>query len=395
MKSSIQIRIRIAALTALVLTLALSLGAQAQTPAARFMGSITAISGNTLTVKTDAGDEHQVTVPADAVLKQIAPGQKDLSSATTIALSDLAVGDRVLVRLDADSTSTPPAAQQIIAIKAADMAQKQQKDREEWQKNGIAGLVKNVDAAGGVITVSTGAGPTAKTVTVKTTKATILRRYAPGSVRFDQAQPAPIDTIHAGDQLRARGEKNADGTEIAAEEVVSGTFLNISGVISAVDASAGTVSLKDLTTKKQVTIHIGPDAQMHRIPDQMAQMIAARLKGAAAAGGGQRPAGAGQGPGQGAGQASAPGAGAGRGPGMGGGDPQQFLNRTPVIQIADLQKGQAVMVVATDGAGGSSVDVNAIMLLAGVEPLLEAPAACDLLSNWSMGGGGDAGGAAQ
>jgi hypothetical protein len=32
--------------------------------------------------------------------------------------------------------------------------------------------------------------------------------------------------------------------------------------------------------------------------------------------------------------------------------------------------------------------VNAITLLAGVEPLLEAPAAIDLLSNWSMGGGG-------
>jgi hypothetical protein len=381
MTSSTQIRIRMAALAALVLALALSLGAQAQT-AARFLGSITAINGNTITVKTDAGEEHQVTVPDGAVLKRVEPGQKDLSSAATIALSDLAVGDRVLVRLDANSTSTPPAAQQIIAIKAADVAQKQEKEREDWQRNGIAGLVKSVDAASGVITVSSGAGPTAKTVTVKTTKATVLRRYAPGSVNFDQAQPAPIDAIHAGDQLRARGEKNADGSEIAAAEVVSGTFRNISGVISAVDTAASTVSLKDLTTKKQVTIHIGPDAQMHRIPDQMAQAIAARLKGAAPAGGGQRPAG------------QAAGAGAGRGAGAGGGDPQQFLSRTPVIKIADLQKGQAIMVVATDGTGSASGDVNAIMLLAGVEPLLEAPAARDLLSNWSMGGG-DAGGAAQ
>jgi hypothetical protein len=371
-----------AALAALVLALALSLGAQAQT-AARFLGSITAISGNTITVKTDAGEEHQVTVPDGAILKRVELGQKDLSSAATIALSDLAVGDRVLVRLDASSTSTPPAAQQIIAIKAADVAEKQQKDREDWQRNGVAGLVKSVDAGSGVITVSTGAGPTAKTVTVKTTKATVLKRYAPGSVSFDQAQVATIDTIHAGDQLRARGEKSADGSEIAAAEIVSGTFRNISGVISAVDASASTVSLKDLTTKKQITIHVGPDAQMHRIPEQMAQMIAARLKGGAyaGAGGGQRPAG--QGPAQ-----------AGRG--AGGGDPQQFLNRTPVIKIADLQKGQAIMVVAIDATGGNSGDVNAVMLLAGVEPLLEAPAARDLLSNWSMGGGGgDAGAGTQ
>jgi hypothetical protein len=380
-----QIRIRIAALAALVLSLALSLGAQAPT-AARLVGSITAISGNTLTVKTDAGEEHQVSVPDGAVLKRVEPGQKDLSSAATITLGDLAVGDRVLVRLDANSTSTPQAAQQIIAIKAADMAQKQQKDREDWQRRGIAGLVKSVDATSGVITVSTGAGPTAKMVTVKTTKATILRRYAPGSVRFDQAQPAGIDTIHAGDQLRARGEKNADGTEIAAEEVVSGTFLNLSGTVAAIDVAGSTVSIKDLATKKQVTIHIGPDAQMHRIPDQMAQFIAARLKGTAPSGmaGGQRPAG----------QAAGGGSGSGRGAGGGGGDPQQFLNRTPVIQVSDLQKGQAIMVVATDGTGGSSGDVNAVMLLAGVEPLLEAPAARDLLSNWSMGGGGEGAAAA-
>jgi hypothetical protein len=56
----------------------------------------------------------------------------------------------------------------------------------------------------------------------------------------------------------------------------------------------------------------------------------------------------------------------------------------PAIKLTDLQKGEAVMVVATDG----STDVNAITLLAGVEPLLEAPAATNLLSNWSMGGGG-------
>ncbi|HEX8812947.1 MAG TPA: DUF5666 domain-containing protein [Terracidiphilus sp.] len=386
MTSTTYIRIRIAALAALVLSLALALSAQAQTATRSLRGVITAISGSTLTIKTDSGESHQVTVGSDTDFKRIEPGQTSLSSAATIALTDLAVGDRVLLRgLDAAATADPLQPKQIIAIKAADMAQKQQKDLADWQKRGIAGLVKSVDAANGVITVTTGAGPTAKTVTVKTTKATILRRYAPGSVRFDQAQPGPIDAIHAGDQLRARGDKNADGTEIAAEEVVSGTFMNLSGIIATVDAAGSTVSIKDLATKKPYTIHIGPDAQMHRIPDQMAQFIAARLKGTAPAGmaGGQRPA---------AGGAGGAGAGAGRAPGAGGGDPQQFLNRTPAIQISDLQKGQAIMVVATDGAGGNSGDVNVVMLLAGVEPLLEAPAARDLLSNWSMGGG-DAGAA--
>jgi hypothetical protein len=42
------------------------------------------------------------------------------------------------------------------------------------------------------------------------------------------------------------------------------------------------------------------------------------------------------------------------------------------------------MLVATDGTS----EVSAITLLAGVEPLLEAPAASqNLLANWSMNGG--------
>jgi hypothetical protein len=314
-------------------------------------------------------------------------------------------------------------ATQIIAVKQEDLAKKQQKDRADWQSRGVGGLVKGVDAGAGTISLTTGAGATAKTVTVHTTTATVLKRYAPDSVRFDQAQPAPIDAIHIGDQLRARGDKNADGTEITAEEVVSGSFRNLSGTISSIDPAAATLVIKDLATKKQVTVHITSDAQMRRLPDRMAQMLAIRLKGGAAgSGGGPGSTGsgtAGQGaPSAGPGGASAPpasgppqqhnwsggggpggapnvpggGAGAGAWSGQGGGgDLQQMLSRAPAIQLADLQKGEAVMIVSTEGAG----DVTAVSLLAGVEPLLQAPAASqNLLSNWSMGSGGGAEGAA-
>src|SRR5208337_451455 len=156
---------------------------------------------------------------------------------------------------------------------------------------------------------------------------------------------------------------------------------NISGTISSLDTSASTFVVKDLTTKKQVTIHVTTDAQMRRLPDMMARMLAARLKGTstgssggsgnvqqAAAGAPQR-TGAGQWGSGGSGQA---GGGQWRGQGgAGAGDPEQMLSRLPPIQLADLKKGDAVMLVSTDGA----TDVTAITLLAGVEPLLEAPAA--------------------
>src|ERR1019366_6959140 len=189
-------------------------------------------------------------------------------------------------RLDPNATGSTPQALQVIAVKQADVAMKQQKDREEWQRNGIGGLVKSVDAASGVVIVTSGAGATAKTITVHVAKNTMLKRYAPGSVRFDEAQPAAIDSIQAGDQLRARGTKNADGTEIAAEEVVSGSFRNISGTVLAIDAAGSTLTVKDLVTKKSVTIHVSAETQLRRLPDMMARMIAARLKGGAATGAG-------------------------------------------------------------------------------------------------------------
>jgi hypothetical protein len=379
----------------------------------RYLGTVTAINGDTLTVKTDAGEVHQVQVPAAASIRRVEPGEKDLSKAETIQFSDLAGGDRVLVRLDPNGAGATPQALQIIAIKQSDVAAKQQKDREDWQRRGVAGLVKSVDAGLGVIVLTSGAGATAKTVTIHTTRATVLRRYAPTSVKFDDAQPAPIDAIHAGDQLRARGQKNADGTEIAADEVVSGSFRNISGTVVSIDAASSTIVVKDLVTKKQVTVRVTPDVQMRRLPDRMAQMLAARLKGgsgggqggwsggaqqAGAAGGPQR-TGQGQNGGSGAAGATNSGGGgqwagsggAGGQGGPGGGDPQQMLSRAPAIQLSDLQKGEAVMLVSTEGTS----DVTAVTLLAGVEPLLEAPAASNLLSNWSMGGGGAEAAAAQ
>jgi hypothetical protein len=239
-------------------------------------------------------------------------------------------------------------------------------------------LVKSVDVQAEVIVLSSGTGTTAKTITVHTSKGAILKRYAPASVRFDEAQPAPLDAIHAGDQLRARGAKNADGTEIAAEEVISGSFRNISGTVTSVDTTGSSLVVKDLVSKKQVTIHITPEAQMRRLPDRIAQMLAARLKGTGSAGG-QGISGADARPPYGAGGAQQ------RGPGGGGGgDPEQMLSRAPAIQLADLKKGDAVMLVSTQAAS----DVTAITLLAGVEPLLEAPAASqNLLSNWSMNSG--------
>ena len=350
----------------------------AQAPAVtRFLGTVTAINGNTLSVKTDAGEVHQVQVPDTAVLKQIAPGEKDLSKAESIQFSSLATGDRVLVKLDPKTPEGSSVALQIIAIKQADLAKKQAADQMDWQRRGVGGLVKSVDPAAGVIVITSGAGSAAKTITIQTTASTVLKRYAPASVRFDEAKPAPITAVKAGDQIRARGAKSADGTALTAEEAVSGSFRNIAGQVISFDAASQTVTVKDLATKKPATIKFTPESQLKKLPDMMATRLAAMLKGEAGGFAGRGGAG---GPSAQGGQF----AGQRGGPGGGGFDPQMMLSRAPTIQLSELKKGDAVMMVATDDSNA----LTAITLLAGVEPLLEAPAASNLLSNWSMSSGG-------
>ena len=175
-----------------------------------FLGTVQTLNGSTITVKNDAGATMQVTVEENARLLRVEPGQKTLSGASPFSLTDLQAGDRVMARGSANADGKSLAATMLVAIKGADIAQKQEREREDWQKHGTGGLVKAVDPAAGTVTVSTGAGGTRTTV-IHGSPTTIVRRYAPGSVKFDQAVKSTLDQIKPGDQLRARGTRSAGG----------------------------------------------------------------------------------------------------------------------------------------------------------------------------------------
>ena len=100
-------------------------------------------------------------------------------------------------------------------------------------------------------------------------------------VKFDDAKKSDLVAIQPGDQLRARGNRSADGTEFAAEEIVTGAFRNISGTISSIDASGNSISVMDLITKKPVVVRLTANTKLVKLPTQMAQGIAFRLKGPA------------------------------------------------------------------------------------------------------------------
>jgi len=377
-----------------------------QTPAAaRPVGTIKSISGNAITLTTDAGSDVTVQVQDATKLVRIAPGQKDLKEATPIQLSDVQPGDRILVRGKLAEDGKSVVAASVIAMKKADIAEKQSRDREEWQKHGFGGLVNSVDAACNTISVALPSVGEKKSVAVHLSKDTILRRYASDSVKFDDAKPASLDQVKPGDQLRARGTRSADGNELTADEIVSGTFRNIAGTISALDASAGTITVQDLVSKKSITVRITAESQLRKLPAPMAQRIAMRLNGTSTEGTSSAPTPSGAGTTANAGQTAKPSGppsggaesggsgGMGRSGGGGTADLQQTISRMPAATLADLQKGDAVMIVATEG-GANGVS-TVITLLGGVEPILEASPKSNpstILSPWSLssGAGGEA-----
>jgi hypothetical protein len=194
-----------------------------------------------------------------------------------------------------------------------------------------------------------------------------------------------------GDQVRVLGNKNDDGTEVAAEKVVSGTFRQVAGTVKSVDPATGEITITDLATKKPLTIRINSDSTMRKLPDMQARMLARRYapggRGAEGPGRGMADRGAeGTAPGMpGRGAEGGPPAMAGRG--GRGGDIGQMLDHLPPMPITDLKPGDAIMVSTTMGSDPSRV--TAINLLAGVEPLLTAsPSATrDIMSGWNLGGG--------
>lgn len=369
---------------------------------AKRIGAIKSIHGSEITIAPDSGAEIKISVQPNAQIVRIAPGETTLNNATPIQLQDLQVGD--LIRATGwASDETPFPVLKIVVMKHGDVESRRQQDLQDWQKRGVGGLISAVDAAAGTVTISVVSFSGKKETVIHTSKATVIRRYALDSVKFDDAKPSTLEEVHSGDQLRARGDRNADGSQLTAEEIVSGSFRNIAGTVNSVDATAGTLSIHDLLSKKNLIVKVTSDSQLRQLPAEMAQRIAARLKGGGTPGGaipastqsglpgagvptatsGQTP------PGQAAQAPAAEGISA-RGSGMsgrsGGGDLQQMLSRMPASSLADLHKGDAVMLVSTEGTNGNG---TAIQLLSGVEPILQAsPSAGQamMLAPWSLGG---------
>ena len=368
---------------------------------AKRIGTIKTINGAALTLGQASGPDVSVTIQPSARILRLAPGDKDLKNATALQMTDLHVGDMVRVRGSGSPDGNSISVLEVIVITQAAVAAVSDQMKQDWQKRGTGGLVDSVDAASGNVTLSIPTLAGKKTILIHTSKETVVHRYAPDSAKPEDAKPSSLTDIHAGDQLRARGNKNADGSEISAEEIYAGVFPQFAATVKSIDANSGILTIQDLSTKKTVQVKVSTDSQLHKIPAQMAQMFAARLKGTMPAG---TPGAAGAKPTEGGNnQAPSPGgstwSGGAGGSNRSGGPPdlQRLLSRMPSTTLAEmnLQKGDAVIILATEGSATSPH--TAITLLSGVEPILQASPSAQamMLTPWNLGGGAPGGDASQ
>jgi hypothetical protein len=362
----------------------------------RALGVVQAIdaSNGQITLRADDGTIFKIVPQNGARFVRVPPGETSLAKGTPITAADIDPGDRLLARGQIGDEKTTLTATLVVVMTKGDLAKKQEADRAEWQKRGVGGLVTAVDPAAGEVTITVRSAEGPKPLVIAAGPKTVVRRYPPDSVKFADAKPAAVPDIKVGDQVRALGEKSADGARFTAEELVAGSFRNVAATITAVDPAANTLKVTDLLTKKPLLVHINSDSSMKKLPEFAARMIAARTSGAAGGaspGGAPAPGGSG-GPPAAAAQSAPGGAGGppgGAGGGMHGGrsgDLQQMLERVPPLKLEDLKPGDAIIVTSTEGADPGQI--TAITLLAGVEPILSAAPGssqrASMLGSWNM-----------
>jgi hypothetical protein len=358
----------------------------APTQAAKsFVGTVSAIKAETaeIEIKPDNAAPVALKIGSNTIAQKIAPGAQDLKKAEAIQITEVALGDRVLVTPEPGTSDL----RRIIVMSATDIARRNQADSLDWTRRGVSGIVAAKNGSDVTLKIRTMTGEKQAVVTVG--EKTTYKRYAPDSVKFADAKVSKMVEVSVGDQLRARGQKSEDGLKVTADDVVFGTFVTKAGSVMAVNLETKEVTVKDLTNNRPLVVKFTADSQLKKMPDMSAMMGGMMGRGAAPAGGppaatppvGAPPPGMMRPAGDAASAAGgAPGGMARPGGGM---DLGQMLERMPAGKLDDLKPGDTIVVSSTKGAKADQI--TAIMFLSNAGMLIQMAA--------MQSGGGRSGGA--
>lgn len=340
----------------------------------RVVGVVTAIdkTNGRLTVKTDTGESIPVITNDKSSVLRLPAGETSAQNATKITLAEIAVGDRLFAKGATAADGKSLDARQVVVtggtVAVAAAQTDQQRQREDFRQRGLMGRITALDAGKKEAIVQSRSRESAVPIIVAVADSTKVFRYAPDSLNIKDASRSSFADLKVGDQLRALGERSADGTRFSAEEIIAGSTTRTGGQVVAVNAVKNEVGIKN-AQGQNMTVVFGPRSSLRRVTPEMAATFeanrpqrprAAGDREAGAAGGQPRQDGGERRPRERREGAAGPG---GEGRARGGRGLQDMLENLPAISVADLKKGDTVFVQASEGTDPSRL--TAIMLITG------------------------------
>jgi hypothetical protein len=300
-------------------------------------------------VKTAAGNQVTVTLSDRTNFMRIPPGEKTKDKFIKITAADFSLGDSVFARgrMSEDRMNLP--ALEFYVMSKGEIAQKRERQRDEWRTRGVAGAISALNAETKEISLDSRTPNGPKPVVIAANADTKFRRYAPDSVRFSDAKQSSFAELKVGDQLRALGTKSDDSGRLKAEEIVSGSFQTIGGTITEVSTESSEIKINDSQNHQQITIIVKKDSSMRRLTPELLAALVPGKSGASPSPTATSPA-----------NANAA---------KGAGDLQEMFDQLPTLSLKELKPGDSILVSSTKGA--EPTRMTAIAVVSGVGPLLE------------------------
>ncbi len=346
-------------------------GADVRLRQERVVGEATSVdkASGRITIKMDDGRTILVSPDEKTLFRRVEAGATSLENAERITRADVGVGDRLIVLWRAGE-KLPDAPSQIVLTSRAALEAKSEQEREAARKRNLVGRITFIDAAKREFTVLARGRGEAEAVGVRASESTRFLRYAPDSLRLADAVAGMFADLKVGDQIRARGERSADGALFTAEEITSGRFVRLGGKVTAINAERGELTMKSDETGKNIIISVGKRSILKRVTDEAVEEFEQRRDERRAMSDEERRARreARRDERTNRRQSQSDDA-RGRRGGARGGNLLQMIESFPIVALADLKKGDALFVTATPSADDEA-RVTAVIVLTGPEEFL-------------------------
>lgn len=339
---------------------------QTSAPQSRIVGEVTAVdkAANQVTLKADDGGTVIIETTRTTSLRRLPAGETLAQNAVEITLGDIAVGDRIFAKGTVAGGGIAVVVSQVVVSGAVSARPDPAAQRGDARNRGLNGRITALNVDKKEISVQSRSREGVGTITIQASDSTKFFRYAPDSLDIKNASRSSFAGLKVGDQLRALGETNADGTRFTADEIISGLMGRTGGQVTAVNPAANEITVKNVQTGHTMMVAVGPNSMLRRISAEAAAAFEGNrpARQDRAAGPDRTPSATSS-----ATQADRPTerreppAGEERRPRAGRGL-QEALESLPAIKVSDLKKGDTVYV---SGTQADPSHMTAIMLLTG------------------------------